>query len=163
MDTLAITKRFKDFMGFVSDKEAADFLDISQQDFANRKQRSTFIILLIDKIVHLNVNLHWLITGQGEIRIDKSDQNSYQEILEKYKIELNIGLSEIVNATLVKLEIELSWDTKIRLISVLYDRFMPILEKEIKKSESFNFQTFLSRKTIEIRDHMKTALKMAKV
>lgn len=90
MNINEIISRLKIFQEVTDDKDIAGYLDISAQDFSNRKQRGTLLTLIIRKVVNENVNLHWLLTGEGDmekpvyeipeggkIRVAKEDKGVY--------------------------------------------------------------------------------------
>ena len=53
-------------------KEIAELLNLSEQDFSNRKKRGTLIEPIVKWGVNENVNLNWLLTGKGEPYVTKS-------------------------------------------------------------------------------------------
>ena len=60
-----ILNRLKSVYGLSGDKQLSELFDISQQDLSNRKRRGTLLPLIIKHSLNQNINLHWLITGEG--------------------------------------------------------------------------------------------------
>ena len=76
-DKILILNRIKDYKNFKSDKELADFLDISTQNLSNWKTRNTLDYdIIITKC--LDIDLTWLLTGKGEMILKNEN-----EIIEK--------------------------------------------------------------------------------
>jgi len=67
----AVIKRFKEINGLSKHKELAKFLNISPQDFSQRKNRGTIINLLLEHPSTKQINLHWLLTGEGPMKIEE--------------------------------------------------------------------------------------------
>ncbi|MEN6439460.1 MAG: helix-turn-helix domain-containing protein [Syntrophobacter sp.] len=65
VDVEKVLVRFRQAFGLDSDKEVAEIFDISQQNFHHRKKRGTILPLMIGYSIDKNVNLHWLLTGEG--------------------------------------------------------------------------------------------------
>lgn len=66
VDLEAILGRFRHAHSFAMDKDVASALHLSPQDFHHRKKRGSLLPLMISYSIATNVNLHWLLTGQGE-------------------------------------------------------------------------------------------------
>jgi hypothetical protein len=64
-----VVDRLKIFHGFKRDIELANIFDLSQADFSQRKKRGTLLEMLIDHAHNESVNLHWLLTGEGEMHV----------------------------------------------------------------------------------------------
>ena len=54
-------------MGYKTKRELAKALDISPSDLTNRTGSGTIRKLLIDLAIHNNVNIDWILTGQGNM------------------------------------------------------------------------------------------------
>lgn len=67
-----ILKRFKEYRRLAYDKNVAELFNISPQDFVQRKKIGTLTDLIIEKSLNDNINLHWLITGTGPMKIGES-------------------------------------------------------------------------------------------
>jgi len=67
MINIGITDRMNEVCGFKTDKELAELLGLKQSNLSNRKKKGTLNDDIIKKCLelHLEVNLDWLITGQG--------------------------------------------------------------------------------------------------
>lgn len=72
MNADEIIERFKQINNLHKHKELAKFLDISPQDFSQRKNRGTIINLLLDHPSTKQINLHWLLTGEGPMRREEA-------------------------------------------------------------------------------------------
>ena len=64
----AVIKRFKEINNLSKHKELAKFLNISPQDFSQRKNRGTIINLILEHPSTKQINLHWLLTGEGPMQ-----------------------------------------------------------------------------------------------
>ncbi len=75
MNLVEIIERIKGLHGFTKDKELADFLGLSEQDFNNRKKRGTLLRLILDWSINESMNLNWLLRGKetptGGISLDR--------------------------------------------------------------------------------------------
>jgi len=62
-----VTDRMNEVCGFKTDKELAQLLGLKAQNFSNRKRKGTLTPEIIKKCseLHSDVNLDWLITGEG--------------------------------------------------------------------------------------------------
>jgi Sec-independent protein translocase protein TatA len=67
MKSQNIISRFKKALGYSSDKQLAELFGISQQDFSNKKRRGTLQSLIIKHALNTNVNMNWLLTGEGNM------------------------------------------------------------------------------------------------
>lgn len=56
------------FKGINGDKFIAAALGISPQDFSNRKKRGSLLPVIFEWAINENVNLDWLMKGEGEMR-----------------------------------------------------------------------------------------------
>lgn len=74
MDIDGIIKRFKVINKLKRHKELAKLFDISPQDFSQRKNRGTILDLIIDHPSTKQINLHWLLTGEGPMRMEGMPQ-----------------------------------------------------------------------------------------
>ncbi len=62
-----IIQRIKGIYNLENDKQVAGIFNLSPKDFSNRKKRGTLIPLIVEWAVNENVDLDWLIKGQGGI------------------------------------------------------------------------------------------------
>lgn len=66
-----ITGRLKSVYGFTGDKQIADLFNISPQSFVNKRKTGSLLSDIINAGVNKNVNLNWLLTGEGDPYINK--------------------------------------------------------------------------------------------
>lgn len=66
-----IANRIKNLTGKKRDKELAELFNISPADYLNRKKRGTLLPLIIQWAIHESVNIHWLLTGEGPMRLER--------------------------------------------------------------------------------------------
>ena len=97
VDQKKIIIRLKQAQNIKHDKDLAKLLGLSQKNFNNRKQRGSLLEPLLDWVIHqrVDLNLHWLLTGEGEIynkdRANRDLPAEVQELLEEAKKVLISG------------------------------------------------------------------------
>ncbi len=78
IDSIALVSRIREACKIASDKELAEILGFSQEDFSARKRRGSILPFIIEYAINNNVDLNWLITGRG-IAIERKDRAGYEE------------------------------------------------------------------------------------
>ena len=74
MNLNEIISRLKIFLKIQDDKELAEILGVSPQDFANRYRRGTLINLILEFVLNKNVNLNWIFWGKGDMVVEKNNK-----------------------------------------------------------------------------------------
>lgn len=75
-----IVDRAIEAFGCKSKAQLAKLLGLSKQDLSNRIKRDTLTPLLIKEAVNHNVDLNWLITGQGGMRLGGGSTSSDRDL-----------------------------------------------------------------------------------
>jgi len=78
-----IISRIKEITHLKHDKQIAELINLSPTDFNNRKKIGTLLPLLIDWGIHEKVNLHWLLTGEGDPYVYK-EMKDIREVNNEY-------------------------------------------------------------------------------
>jgi hypothetical protein len=130
LDTESILIRIKSLRAVSKDKDIAMLLELSPQDFSNRKKRDTLIEPIVKWGINENVDLNWLLTGE-EFSNPKDGPTPLDPVILKQVIE---G----VESYLEDIKKVLSPELKARLISLLYDYFAKTGEQvHRRKVESY--------------------------
>ncbi|WP_319406115.1 helix-turn-helix domain-containing protein [uncultured Desulfosarcina sp.] len=80
IDIEGALQRIKSIRNISKDKEIAILLDLSPQDFSNRKKRGTLIDPIVRWGINENVDLNWVLNGKKiSNREGESTQNVYPE------------------------------------------------------------------------------------
>ena len=151
-----IIDRIKKIKGIKADKELALFLNLSAPDFSKRKKSGTMLPLLINWGIAEKVNLHWLLTGQGEIERQPPEQKTgniaettpiYNQTQNPEFAELIIKTKEILES---KTDYSASLAANIRSFfqAIKTEKRLSHLEKRIEKIE---------KKSYRVSDNPKTA------
>ena len=76
MNFTEIINRTKQVYGFKRDKELAELFGMEPNNFANRKKKGTLLNEIIAGIFndHPEVNFHWLLTGEGQMKFSEETQ-----------------------------------------------------------------------------------------
>jgi polyhydroxyalkanoate synthesis regulator phasin len=79
-------------LGYKTKRELAKALNISPSDLNNRTKSGTINELLIDLAVHKNVNINWILTGQGEMMMnykpaEEKNHHTIMDIQEQYSCQ----------------------------------------------------------------------------
>lgn len=104
-DKSFIINELKKHYNFKSDKSFADFLGISPQGLNTWKNRNTLDIeLLYSKCVGVNAN--WLLTGNGEMFLDKENKGITTNTSQDSKLLLDKIEDLVTEKALLKRELE---------------------------------------------------------
>lgn len=76
-----ITKRINEVCGLNTNRELAKLFGITEQNLSNKKKKGTILQSIINEAlkIHPEVNLHWLLTGEGEKYIQLNVPKSTQQ------------------------------------------------------------------------------------
>ena len=97
MDWEKIIDRLKTVENVSCQKDVAEKIGLGETDFSNRKNKGSLLQYLIRWVLHerVNLNIHWLLTGNGEIynkdRTDGGVTAEVQKLLEKARKVLMSG------------------------------------------------------------------------
>lgn len=94
MNFQEIINRIIEIFEYKTQKDIAELLGLKQQNFSNRKRKGTLLKEIVNKCIeiHPEVNLHWLITGEG-IKTHNHDL-SYDHIAESQQPFKTINLND---------------------------------------------------------------------
>lgn len=74
INTKLIIFRFKGVVGIKTDDEFANYLKIKRETLSSWKKRNApDFELLIRLSMRNNINIHWLLTGEGEMLTNKAE------------------------------------------------------------------------------------------
>jgi hypothetical protein len=130
-----IIERIQEKSGLLQNQIAEQVFDITPNNLNNKIRRNSVDIKPIAKwAMNHRVNLHWLLTGEG----DQSGEDTEGEALSKdVDLEVMTGVIKGVEKYLQDQKKTLDPDKKARLISLLYDHFT-------KTGEAVNQKTVVS-------------------
>jgi hypothetical protein len=133
-----VIERTRFVFGVKTDIELAQLFDLKPNNFNSRKMKAT----LLDEVVvftlkyHPEINLHWLLTGDGEIyrqhtpaQQDNVINLSHQDLVTKFK---NPAMAEHINRKL--LEIEDMDESKMEYVKGVVDTLHAVLAPMKKKT-----------------------------
>jgi len=122
-----ILTRFKFATGLKNDRDIADLIGISPQNFNNRKKRGTLLSPILEWAAKEKINTSWILTGEGEMLTARAGEST----------SLNLQLvRDVVSAVaehLQKEETELDPDTLADLVVTLYEEFSETEDKKVNK------------------------------
>jgi len=104
-----IISRVRSYLKIKSDRQVAEVLGISKENFSNRKRRGSLMPLFIEWGIKEGVNLQWLITGET---FDSGDI---------YPVEMKLDVDQVLQQTRQILEGD-DDEASIALITII-DRF----------------------------------------
>jgi hypothetical protein len=155
IDINGIVERFKQANGFSTDKQVAGLLGLSQQDFGSRKQRGSILVPLLERALSLKINVQWLMSGEGESKINSSIE------FQKESQELMIAITETVNETLDELHLTLPRGYKNKMIMGLHEYFLDDYNKENKaKDNVIRMEDFIKSRNSAMIASISTSARM---
>lgn len=124
-----IFRRAKEVTGLSQKDIAKQVYEITDSNLNNKiRVGSVRLHVLAEWIMHYKVNLHWLLTGEGDP--DGAGPETVQEPMDlELLTEVVIGIERFLRSE----NLELDPKPKARLIVLLYDRFHSAKERPKKK------------------------------
>ena len=91
--------------GIANEKDVAKVLEISPQDFSNRKKRGSLLPVVVEWALRENVSIDWLLTGEaGQPRVGRVSMTELEIMLERIEAEGDVMKLQAVRALLIGLD-----------------------------------------------------------
>jgi len=149
IDTVQVIERFKKSTKIKSDKQAAHLLGLSPQDFSSRKKRGSLITPILSFSLQLGINLHWLLTDDESVLVDKphTDQSSYI---------MTIALTDEAGKILK----DLKPATRNNAVLKIHDYFFQCFRDEQKENSTISVEDYLGKSLPSIQAAMNALKKV---
>ena|SRR5450432_1617106 len=140
---MTLGERLKLVRGTTSQKAFAAELGIHENSVSNAERRNSATQEYLLRIAEVrNINLHWLLTGRGAMRMDEADASLLQE-------KINVALVDALRAAYGARYSSVSLDTRARALraGASYLRAIGVTEETLPDTESL---AKLLRLTIDV-------------
>jgi transcriptional regulator with XRE-family HTH domain len=140
---MMLGERLKLVRGAASQKAFAAELGVHENSVSNAERRQSATQEYLLRIAEVrNINLHWLLTGHGAMRIDGNEASLLQE-------KLNLALAEGLRAAFGPRYASVSLDTRARALraGASYLRAIGVTEETLPDTEAL---AKLLRLTVEV-------------